>query len=99
MNKFAIIIILFVLATAAFLSLSGLKLPSLENGPTPSPTPSVSSDLDNLIRLASPTPNQSVKSPLSVSGEARGYWFFEASFPVRIFDGNGTELGVIPAQA
>ena len=54
---------------------------------------------DNLIRLESPRPNTLVDSPLNITGMARGYWFFEASFPVRITDANGTELGVAPAQA
>jgi len=28
-----------------------------------------------------------------------GNWYFEASFPVMIFDANGEKLGVVPAQA
>ena len=52
-----------------------------------------------MIRGATPLPNVLVQSPLVVTGEARGNWFFEASFPVRIFDSNGKELGVVPAQA
>ena len=51
------------------------------------------------ITVTAPTPNSSVTSPLNVSGEARGMWFFEADFPVRIFDDNGTELGVGIATA
>ncbi len=47
----------------------------------------------NLIRLTSPKPNETVKSPLSISGQARGNWFFEASFPVKILDANGKVLG------
>lgn len=43
----------------------------------------------DLIRLDSPRPNQSVKSPLTITGEARGYWFFEASFPVVLADWDG----------
>ena len=43
--------------------------------------------------------NAVVKSPLTVSGEARGNWYFEASFPVKILDANGNQLGIIPAQA
>ena len=34
-----------------------------------------------------------------VEGEARGIWFFEASFPIRILDDSGNELGVSFAQA
>lgn len=43
----------------------------------------------DLIRLESPRPNQEVSSPLEISGEARGVWFFEASFPVFLVDWDG----------
>lgn len=39
-----------------------------------------------LIRLKTPRPNEIIKSPLVIEGEARGYWFFEASFPVLLTD-------------
>ena len=54
---------------------------------------------DNLIRISEPRPNALVKSPLVVRGMARGNWFFEASFPVRLFDGNGEALARSVAQA
>lgn len=44
---------------------------------------------DNLIRISEPRPNVVVKSPLVVKGMARGNWFFEASFPVELFDSSG----------
>lgn len=47
---------------------------------------------DNLIRIASPRPNDVVGSPLAIHGAARGSWFFEASFPVRLLDDTGTEI-------
>jgi len=31
-------------------------------------------------------PNQKIKSPTAISGKARGTWFFEASFPVKLLD-------------
>ncbi|MFA5841902.1 MAG: Gmad2 immunoglobulin-like domain-containing protein [Candidatus Paceibacterota bacterium] len=43
----------------------------------------------DLIRVDFPRPNQIVKSPLIVAGEARGNWFFEASFPVVLTDWDG----------
>ncbi len=54
----------------------------------------------NLIRVNFPKPNELIKSPLVITGEARGSWFFEASFPVRIADSNGDTLvsGVAQAQ-
>ena len=54
---------------------------------------------NNLIRVTSPQPNASVRSPLTITGEARGNWYFEASFPVKILDADGRELGVHYAQA
>ncbi|MFA5087369.1 MAG: Gmad2 immunoglobulin-like domain-containing protein [Candidatus Paceibacterota bacterium] len=53
----------------------------------------------DLIRINSPRPNDLVKSPLVIKGEARGNWFFEASFPIKIFDANGKQLGIAVAQA
>lgn len=45
------------------------------------------------IRIFSPKPKENVASPLRISGEARGGWFFEASFPVYVQDEKGRELG------
>ncbi len=46
----------------------------------------------DLIRIAYPRPNASVKNSFTITGEARGYWFFEASFPVEILDANGNRI-------
>lgn len=46
----------------------------------------------NLIRVASPKLNGIVKSPLTISGEARGNWYFEATFPLQILDAKGRLL-------
>ena len=43
----------------------------------------------DLIRLESPQPNQTIESPLVITGEARGYWFFEASFPIVLTNWDG----------
>ncbi|MDP1688910.1 MAG: Gmad2 immunoglobulin-like domain-containing protein [bacterium] len=48
---------------------------------------------DDFIRISSPMPNQLVKSPLTITGVARGSWFFEASFPVMLTDWNGRIIG------
>lgn len=53
----------------------------------------------DIIRVNSPRPNEVVKSPLKIEGEARGYWFFEADFPVKLVDENGNELGAAIATA
>lgn len=54
---------------------------------------------NDMIKVVSPKANELVSSPLVVSGQARGTWYFEASFPVRLVDANGVELAVVPAQA
>jgi hypothetical protein len=53
----------------------------------------------NMVRVFTPLSGATISSPLVVRGEARGNWFFEASFPVRLIDADGRELAVAPAQA
>ncbi|MFA5013236.1 MAG: Gmad2 immunoglobulin-like domain-containing protein [Candidatus Paceibacterota bacterium] len=53
----------------------------------------------DLIRVSSPRPNMLVQSPLTITGEARGTWFFEASFPIKLYDANGNQIGSAIAQA
>ena len=43
----------------------------------------------DLIRVSKPRPNELIKSPLEIKGEARGYWFFEGDFPVILTDWDG----------
>ena len=52
-----------------------------------------------LVKVTSPRVNQTVQSPLTVKGEATGFWFFEASFPIKILDESGKVLGRGIAQA
>ena len=51
------------------------------------------------VRVLSLKPNDTIKSPLEISGEARGIWFFEASFPIRLIDEDGKIITVGIAQA
>lgn len=60
------------------------------------PAPEVPADIQahidsksDLIKLNAPVPLATVSNPLQLAGEARGYWFFEASFPVFLTDWNG----------
>lgn len=47
----------------------------------------------DLIRVSQPRPNDLIQSPLKITGEARGFWFFEASFPIVLNDENGEKIG------
>ena len=51
------------------------------------------------INVYSPAPNAQVTSPLTVSGEARGNWYFEGSFPVKLYDASSNLLASAQAQA
>jgi hypothetical protein len=41
------------------------------------------------IRLDSPLPGDTVRSPLTIRGQARGGWYFEADFPVVLANWDG----------
>jgi len=43
----------------------------------------------DMIRLSSPLPESTIESPLVITGEARGGWYFEASFPVILTNWDG----------
>lgn len=45
------------------------------------------------IVMISPQPLESISSPVTVTGQARGNWFFEASFPVVIVNWDGLIIG------
>lgn len=55
----------------------------------------------DLIIITSPRPNQVISSPLTITGEARGYWFFEGDFPAQLLDKDGNILseGIMSAQS
>lgn len=56
----------------------------------------IGNELEKLdfIRIDKPRPNELIKSPLEIKGEARGTWFFEADFPIKLIDADNNELGV-----
>jgi len=54
---------------------------------------------DDLIILNNPLPNQNVTSPLLIEGRARGSWYFEASFPINLYDENNNLIGQAVARA
>ncbi|HBT92643.1 MAG TPA: hypothetical protein DEA87_04185 [Candidatus Veblenbacteria bacterium] len=69
---------------SAYLSVSGSRL--LLTGPK----------LNDKIQVTEPLPNALVSSPLMVSGQARGTWYFEASFPVSLLEANGNNIATDP---
>lgn len=53
----------------------------------------------DLIVTSTPRPGDTVASPLVVSGQARGNWYFEASFPIAVEDAQGNIIGEGYAEA
>jgi hypothetical protein len=56
-------------------------------------------DKQNLIVSAFPTAGALITSPVIATGEARGTWYFEASFPITLEDSSGNVIGEGYAEA
>jgi len=61
--------------------------------------PAVTSEKNDSIKIKNIVANQVVSTPLHIEGEARGSWFFEASFPIKVVDENLNEIGSGQAKA
>lgn len=54
---------------------------------------SASAEYNDLIKVTSPLPGSTISSPLVISGEARGMWYFEGSFPIVVVNWDGLIIG------
>lgn len=72
-----------------------------DNFSVPVQATSATSSIQNIpeIIISSPQPGEVVSSPLVVTGQAKGSWFFEASLPVKLLNTNGETIMTAPAQA
>ena len=52
-----------------------------------------STDKSDLIIVTAPSAGATVTNPISVAGQARGPWYFEASFPLIVTDWDGRIIG------
>lgn len=48
--------------------------------------------LKDLIVVTSPSLNKDISSPINITGKAVGNWFFEASFPIKLVNEDGSTL-------
>lgn len=72
--------------------------------PTPAPEPHTGGNsgqqvMTNNVQVTFPTLGATVSSPLTITGQARGPWYFEASFPVSLKNASGTVIAQGVAQA
>lgn len=59
----------------------------------------VADDKSDFIKVTSVESGDAITSPLTITGEARGNWYFEASFPIKLLDSKGNEIASAIAQA
>jgi hypothetical protein len=52
----------------------------------------IDSKADRIV-METPARDSVITSPVTITGKARGYWFFEASFPITIVDWDGLIIG------
>ncbi len=77
------------LYAASFNFVTQQPAPISPGAPPPSPVPVG----DSNIQITAPLPGVVISSPVAVSGKALGSYYFEATFPVKVLDGDGTVLG------
>src|SRR3989344_3347381 len=77
-----------------------LLLRSLRGGSgEPAPEASYTNASPDVIVVTTPASGEEIASPLTVSGEARGTWYFEATFPIVVVDWDGRIIGQGYAEA
>jgi len=102
--KFALGLLLFagILLIAAFSlkATNDAQAPETVSINQESPEPVVEDNVqEQPIKLNTLKEGDVVTSPLEISGQARGFWYFEAEFVVRVVDEAGKELGYGIARA
>ena len=83
--------IVIIILLGIFLFVPSTKGPAI-------PTSQSATSADGTLSVSAPAINAVIASPVAVAGSAKG-WYFEALFPVKILDGDGTVLGNSQAQA
>jgi hypothetical protein len=79
---FIVIFLAIIFAVTKPTGLGINLIPQLDVSPSPAVTHSD-------ISIDAPLSNTVVTSPITISGKAKGFWFFEATFPVQLKDANG----------
>lgn len=97
---FVAVVVLLLVIPAVWVFIKSRDL-VVEVPTTPVSTEPVSTNEDksNLIVVTTPLGNATVTSPFIIEGKARGTWYFEASFPIKLYDSNGALLGIAIAKA
>lgn len=99
---FIILIVLCALGGASYYAYTHNMFERFGYAPVDDETKNALAQIDlkkDLITVSSPMINQKISSPTTVTGSARGTWYFEASFPVMLLNEERRMIANIPAQA
>jgi hypothetical protein len=100
MNKLLVlIVVLFVIGWAVYDNKESVSSNVGGNNDIATTTVDTNDTKKDRIVVDTPVKDMTISSPFVVSGKARGYWFFEASFPIELRDTQGNILETIIAQA
>ena len=97
-----IVTCLFIVIILGVLAIIFIPGPKVAEAPTGNPGGTVATTtagIPDLISVSNPVKNQSVSSPLTITGSARGNWYFEAVFPITLKDATGTVIAQGQGQA
>lgn len=92
-------IVLFFVIIALGWVLVIMPAPGEPIAPPAPPAPVVQPFVSEMVKITSPLAGATVGKTFTVKGEARGQWYFEASFPVQVKDKDNNTVGQGIAQA
>lgn len=85
-----------LIVAAIFFALGFIIAWQISGAPMPS---SNQIDENTKVIMETPEAEEIVTSPLTIKGQVRGTWYFEASFPIEMVDEDGKVLATVPGQA
>ena len=74
-------------------------IPSISSEKNPNLSPETADTASQMIEVTAPALNATLKSPFTVTGRARGPWYFEASFPIELEKNDSTIIASTHGQA
>ncbi|MFA6995032.1 MAG: Gmad2 immunoglobulin-like domain-containing protein [Patescibacteria group bacterium] len=98
-SQFLLAVVILILLSAGFLRLTGWGKIVVKNETIVAPKPAVSISSTSEVIVTNPVVDEIIKSPLTVNGQAKGNWFFEASLPVKLVTVDNEVIAAVPGQA
>lgn len=95
-----VLFIIIVIGVFALIVLPGAKTAEAPGGTVATTTTPGFASLPDTITVTAPAIDATVTSPITITGQARGGWYFEASAPVKLLNSAGSVIaqGFVTAQ-